>query len=196
MQKLQEGDRLNLPIEIFLFKRQILWIVLGLLGGSLAGLVAIFNRFTELSSQGHYIKLLAMLMIFCVLIFFSIVLAKSYFSNKPIAQLNRHNFIIFNLNSKRDPIVIDWHEIVKIDAFSHQRGNGLVFYLKNRPPFKDMITLSLYGGAVIEGKLMNTREVEHIFNQFLQYYQNYRKSSNQPIIIKYENVNKKFLDWA
>ena len=186
MQKLKNGDVLNLPIHIFLFRRQFVWLVICLL---LAAFVALHWLLNQVMKGFP----LFMIMLFVlVIVTVSLYILKFYFSPKPIVTLQSDKLIIWGLQ-RSNPQSIQWQSIRDINAYSGQYGSGLVLYLRNCPPFEDTINISLYSGAVIQNKLLNTREVESIFKQFINHYQ---QQPNEHLIIRYQKMTKHFLDWA
>lgn len=186
MQKLKNDEVLNFPIDIFLFRRQFIWLVICML---LAAFVAI----PWLSNQVMKGFPLFMIMLFVlVIVTVSLYVLKFYFSPNPIVTLQRDKLVIWALQ-RSSLQSIPWQSIRDFKVYSSQHGSGFVLYLKNRPPFEDTINVSLYSGSVIQGKLLNTREVESIFKQFINHYQ---QQPNEHLIIRYQKMTKHFLDWA
>lgn len=185
MQKLKNGDVLNLPIDIFLFRRQFVWFIIGMLMVSFLTIHWLLNM---LNGFLFFVMTTFVLLVTAVTLYG----IKFYFSPKPIVTLQSDKLIIWGLQ-RSNPQSIPWQSIRDFKVYSSQHGSGLVLYLKNRPPFEDTINVSLYSGSVIQGKLLNTREVESIFKQFINHYQ---QQPNEHLIIRYQKMTKHFLDWA
>lgn len=183
MAKLDEGEKLNFPIEFYQPKRFMLFILVLLI---LAVVFFIYDFFFPIPThRGELPSIIKLIFAICCA-FFAWLILQQLQQTKPFFAIYK-NQVVMNMLFK-EPKIILWENVKAIHA-SHDRFARLSFEKVNAELFERQEFIPLQYLKLHDTQL-NSREVENILRQV---FDNAKNNSNHPII--YQKVKLKFWDW-